>query len=946
MNTMTFHKTSRWTMRTAWLSGALFAFGLASACGSDPGGPPGGDTDTDGNTPTKPFPEFAEACQNDSDCSEGFCARWSEQSEDRFCTIPCSDNLDCEDAGSTCYPVPDDNNNLIRVCAPQDLCIDPDGDQYGTGPGCLGLDCDQNDPNINPGAPEICDGRDNNCNGLVDDNPVGEGGPCDTSLAGICASGNLQCINSAMICVAQVLPGNRQEICNGADDDCDGLIDEGPAEDENNNFVLGLGASCGQEGDRCYLGHKVCDLVEYQGQTFWSLTCDGENPHEDIPDLCDGIDNNCDGMIDEDYDDPNYRKACFAGTGACRGVGFYDCDPTDPAAPSICNAEERTQNATQEVCDFNDNDCDGVIDNGFVNSDGVYYRTEHCGTCDFNCLTALPDTPENLGIIPKCVVSGLQASCDFDCLPGRENLDGIRENGCEFELDPAAIYVRHASGGGQDTPTCGTHHAPCATIQHGIVRAGESTGKSRVRVSEGAYNGPLTVPNGISVIGGHSPLNWEVNPSRFLTNLAGSTKEGPYHYTLRAENIQAATTISGLVVEGADAEQGEHSTAILVINSNQNLELRDLVLFGGNGGRGQAGSSGGNGRNGVAGGAGQDFEIKSSCSEPSLIGGSAGSFTAVYNGSNVNVSGGKASDTNCPSNGTSTNINNNNNYSANGHGPQTNAAGGLGRSNYYVESNGACTYVSGNISTPENGENGRNGNNASTPGAGASNALGQAQSGTLPLWVGVAGGKGVDGQPGNGGGGGGSHGGRRASSQNWRLGPTGGGGGSGAEGGVGGNGGTAGGAAFNILIIQTQSGVTASNFPVITGIASNRGQGGQGGEGGQGGGGGIGGQGGRGGSPLDAGACHQPGGGGGRGGNGGHGAGGGGGAGGVSFDIAIIARGNNQGSQLATRYQSNDFLDGTSTQTGGNGGSGGASPATAGTSGVRGQSGTIQLWSY
>jgi hypothetical protein len=82
-------------------------------------------------------------------------------------------------------------------------------------------------PNAGPfGEPETCNGLDDDCNGLVDDGIV-NAGRCvlpDASLKGECRFGSLQCTNGAQVCVATYVP--KPDVCNGLDDDCDGVVDQ------------------------------------------------------------------------------------------------------------------------------------------------------------------------------------------------------------------------------------------------------------------------------------------------------------------------------------------------------------------------------------------------------------------------------------------------------------------------------------------------------------------------------------------------------------------------------------------------------------------------------------------------------------------------------------------------------------------------------------------------
>lgn len=107
-------------------------------------------------------------------------------------------------------------------------CIDEDGDGYGDGAGCLGYDCDDADPNVHPGAEEVCNDIDDDCDFAVD-----EGCPCPLAASNVCGTLRGKCRLGVQVCVSSVwsecegatLPS--LEVCNGEDDDCDGERDEG-----------------------------------------------------------------------------------------------------------------------------------------------------------------------------------------------------------------------------------------------------------------------------------------------------------------------------------------------------------------------------------------------------------------------------------------------------------------------------------------------------------------------------------------------------------------------------------------------------------------------------------------------------------------------------------------------------------------------------------------------
>src|SRR5439155_6586239 len=100
------------------------------------------------------------------------------------------------------------------------------GKQGVCGPGttaCTGgsLVCNQN---VQPSA-EICDGKDNDCDGTVDNGNPGGGAACSTGKLGVCAPGTTACTGGAVVCNQNVQPSS--EVCNGLDDNCNGATDEG-----------------------------------------------------------------------------------------------------------------------------------------------------------------------------------------------------------------------------------------------------------------------------------------------------------------------------------------------------------------------------------------------------------------------------------------------------------------------------------------------------------------------------------------------------------------------------------------------------------------------------------------------------------------------------------------------------------------------------------------------
>jgi len=374
----------------------------------------------------------------------------------------CADGLDNDCNGSSdCGDAACGATAACQACAAADL----DHDGYATSGGVCGLiDCDDADAAVHPGATEVCDGKDTNCDGVVGATDHDGDGDGVALCAGDCNDAD-----------AAVHPG-ATELCNGVDDDCNGIL---PASERD------------PDGD----GVRSCDSPP-------DCNDHDNTAYPGAPELClDGVDNNCDGVLDE--------TSCICPDAdadahtTCEG----DCDDhnptTFPGAPEICN-------------DGLDNDCDGLIDladeadclSGCIDGDLDGYKDATCGGTDCNDGNPLV----NPGMTEIC--DGLDNNCDGVTAPTDVDADHDGVAICAGDCDDTnpAVYPGNievctdgldndcnsmidAADGRCAPPTCSTKTTPRDPPHLGTLLSPDDTvhpdnAALRCGKCHGSLNGP------------------------------------------------------------------------------------------------------------------------------------------------------------------------------------------------------------------------------------------------------------------------------------------------------------------------------------------------------------------------------------------------------------------------------------------------------------------------
>lgn len=252
----------------------------------------------------------------------------------------------CNGLDDDCDGLIDEGFNVGAKCSNNELgaCL-RNGIMACTATGS-GTTCDA--PSVTP-QPEVCNGIDDDCDGVIDEGTLpGVGQACGNGL-GACKAGTIACVSGKLTCNVTSMP--TAEVCNGIDDDCDGIIDEGTFP-ETGQPCLCPGLLQSQ------VGVGICKAGTLACKGALGFVCEGCV----LPaagEICNGLDNTCDGQIDTTGNCPN-GFGCKDGacTIQCSG-GEFPCPIGYKCVSNFC-VPQRCANVTcpsSQHCDETSGSC-------------------------------------------------------------------------------------------------------------------------------------------------------------------------------------------------------------------------------------------------------------------------------------------------------------------------------------------------------------------------------------------------------------------------------------------------------------------------------------------------------------------------------------------------------------------------------------------------------------
>ncbi|MBL8618998.1 MAG: putative metal-binding motif-containing protein [Deltaproteobacteria bacterium] len=360
---------------------------------------------------------------------------------------------DCDDSVSSTYPgapeLCDGVDNDCDVFVDEGTnCVDDDLDGYTEEEG----DCDDSSTVISPGAVEVGDAVDNDCDGTIDEGTglydddgdcACETAPCSGSVEPSCATLIGGDCNDT---VAAISP-SATEVCDLADNDCDGSVDEASAAGAPTWY---------RDADVDSFGNPTLSLVSCSAPAGYVSNADDCNDSQRLinpaaTEVCDAVDNDCDTGVDEGVTSSFWRDADTDGYGnaalsvaACAAPSGYVANSTD-----CDDTRSGTNPGANELCNGRDDDCDGTTDEAAAVDAPTWYRDADIDGYGTTSLTTR-----------ACAAPSGYVGSSTDCNdsvatinPGASERCDLVDNDCDGAVDESAavdagLWYRDVDGDG------------------------------------------------------------------------------------------------------------------------------------------------------------------------------------------------------------------------------------------------------------------------------------------------------------------------------------------------------------------------------------------------------------------------------------------------------------------------------------------------------------------
>ena len=431
---------------------------------------------------------FGDAGSSVTECemSAGYVVDDSDCDDTNAAINPAASEV-CDSMDNDCDDLTDDADDSTDVSSMSSWYVDDDDDGYGDPPPAATAcedptggnlvtnadDCDDSNASINPAATEICDelNVDEDCNGMADDSDTsGASGMTDWYLDGdsdtygdpsfsttTCdqPSGYVADWTDCNDSNSAINPA-ASEVCDSVDNDCDGLTDDSDA-----SVDTSTGSAFYADMDSDSFGNASVSTMACLAPSSYvsdSSDCDdtSSSTYPGATEMCDLVDNDCDGTADEgvettfyaDADADNYGNASVTES-ACEASSGYVSDATD------CDDTDTTVNpGADEYCDDVDDDCDGSVDEDAVDQTTWSRDRDEDGYGDPDAATFTScDAPS--GYVES---SGDCDDTDAEVNPAATEVFNEYDDDCDGEVDEGtscATVIEILNDGGEATSISG-----------------------------------------------------------------------------------------------------------------------------------------------------------------------------------------------------------------------------------------------------------------------------------------------------------------------------------------------------------------------------------------------------------------------------------------------------------------------------------------------------------